>query len=292
MWVYASTGGRLDVSVHYGIHDWKRFAIALVERSHQRSKYSIRGIPAGMQQGAESSGARYYMSALGRWTSVDPLADEFPAWSGYHYVRNNPLALTDPTGMAPSDWYEDRDGTYKHDPEVKSQADLGEGQTYLGEEVLVKNGVDTEYLSADGSRGYVFDRETSKTESGSTGAAGFSAAMAKQAATLDAAAESGGKALETLKAGTRALSRAGTVFSFLLSSGSELAEGDPLGTYEAVKASYDVGITAASLGTGPAGLFVAGGGFLLEVSGGKERIVRGVTTQILEMQADHIVDLE
>jgi hypothetical protein len=59
-----------------------------------------------------------------------------------------------------------------------------------------------------------------------------------------------------------------------------------------VKASYDVGITAASLGTGPAGLFVAGGGFLLEVSGGKERIVRGVTTQILEMQADHIVDLE
>jgi len=101
------------------------------------------------ETGLHYAGARYYMSALGRWTSVDPLAGEFPAWSGYHYVRNDPLALTDPTGMAPSDWYKDRDGSYKHDPEVTSQADLGEGQTYLGEEVLVKNGDDTEYLCGD-----------------------------------------------------------------------------------------------------------------------------------------------
>jgi hypothetical protein len=194
--------------------------------------------------------------------------------------------------MAPSDWYEDRDGIYKHDPEVKSRADLGEGQTYLGEEVLVKNGVDTEYLSADGSRGYVFDRETSKTESGSTGAAGFSAAMAKQGATLDAAAESGGKALETLKAGTRALSRAGTGASFVGSTVSEFAEGDPFGTYETVKLAYDGGITGLSLGTGPVGLLVAGGGFLMEVSGAKEWAVRSMTVGILQVQADHVVDLE
>ena len=47
------------------------------------------------------AGARYYMPALGRWTAVDPLASEFPSWSPYNYVMNNPVGLTDPTGMAP-----------------------------------------------------------------------------------------------------------------------------------------------------------------------------------------------
>ena len=53
------------------------------------------------ETGLNYAGARYYMPALGRWTSVDPLADEFPSYSPYNYTLNNPLALTDPTGMAP-----------------------------------------------------------------------------------------------------------------------------------------------------------------------------------------------
>lgn len=36
-----------------------------------------------------------------RWISVDPLADEFPAWSPYNYVLGNPISYTDPMGMAP-----------------------------------------------------------------------------------------------------------------------------------------------------------------------------------------------
>ena len=32
--------------------------------------------------------------------SVDPLADVFSGWSPYHYVHNNPIILTDPTGMS------------------------------------------------------------------------------------------------------------------------------------------------------------------------------------------------
>lgn len=49
------------------------------------------------------AGARYYDPELGRWLSVDPLADEYPSWSPYNYVMNNPVRLVDPDGAAPSD---------------------------------------------------------------------------------------------------------------------------------------------------------------------------------------------
>ncbi len=37
----------------------------------------------------------------GRWISPDPLEEEFPSWSPYNFVLNNPLVFTDPTGLAP-----------------------------------------------------------------------------------------------------------------------------------------------------------------------------------------------
>jgi len=46
------------------------------------------------------AGARYYMSALGRWNGPDPLASSYPNLSPYNYVGNNPVNANDPTGMA------------------------------------------------------------------------------------------------------------------------------------------------------------------------------------------------
>ena len=58
------------------------------------------------------AGARYYMPAFGRWTTPDPLADEYPAWSPYNYSLNNPTNLVDPNGLAPlDDYYIYGDGT-------------------------------------------------------------------------------------------------------------------------------------------------------------------------------------
>lgn len=38
-----------------------------------------------------------------RWLSPDPLAEEFPSWSPYNFVMNNPLRYNDPLGLAPDD---------------------------------------------------------------------------------------------------------------------------------------------------------------------------------------------
>jgi RHS repeat-associated protein len=51
-------------------------------------------------------GARNYDAALGRWMNIDPLAEEYPSYSPYVYVYNNPLKFIDPTGMEGVDEWE------------------------------------------------------------------------------------------------------------------------------------------------------------------------------------------
>ncbi|MBU0559357.1 MAG: hypothetical protein KKG93_07255, partial [Bacteroidetes bacterium] len=77
-------------------------------------------------------GARYYNAELGRWMSVDPLADKFPGWSRYNYVMNNPLIIVDPYGM----------GTlYVSDQNNRPQDDGTEGISYTADVYVVQNGV-------------------------------------------------------------------------------------------------------------------------------------------------------
>lgn len=44
-------------------------------------------------------GARFYDPALGRWHTIDPLAEISPDNTPYAYVRNNPMGYIDPDGM-------------------------------------------------------------------------------------------------------------------------------------------------------------------------------------------------
>ncbi len=41
---------------------------------------------------------RYYDAATGRFLQIDPKVDKFPSWSGYVYVKNNPLNRIDLDG--------------------------------------------------------------------------------------------------------------------------------------------------------------------------------------------------
>ena len=62
--------------------------------------YLYNGKEFSEELGLYDYGARWYDPAVARWTSIDPLADQFSPWSPYNYVYNNPLIHTDPTGMS------------------------------------------------------------------------------------------------------------------------------------------------------------------------------------------------
>jgi RHS repeat-associated protein len=73
----------------------------------------------------EDFGARMYDPVVGRWWSVDPLAQSFTNVSPYASMFNNPISFIDPTGMAPQDWVgcTDEKGatTWRWDENIKSE---------------------------------------------------------------------------------------------------------------------------------------------------------------------------
>ena len=65
-----------------------------------KTEYDYGVYPAeGRRRRPKSGSARYYDSRIGRWLSVDPMAEKYAGWSCYCYVVDNPLVMIDESGL-------------------------------------------------------------------------------------------------------------------------------------------------------------------------------------------------
>ena len=116
-----------------------------LQTSNQPYRYNGKELDRQLSLDLYDYGARHYDAALGRWLTVDPMAEKYYSISSYAYCGNNPVNRIDPDGMS-YDWVENRDKHIYWDKNAISQATTKKGETYIGKTVYATN--------ADGSFRY------------------------------------------------------------------------------------------------------------------------------------------
>src|SRR5690606_5804142 len=91
-------------------NDFYPFGMSFVRNSEEDAHFGIGSYFNYKYNGKElqetgmyDDGARFYMSDIGRWGVVDPLAEMMTRHSPYNYAFNNPITFIDPDGRVPID---------------------------------------------------------------------------------------------------------------------------------------------------------------------------------------------
>ncbi|WP_163310023.1 RHS repeat-associated core domain-containing protein [Dysgonomonas sp. 521] len=95
--VVANASGTLVQKNHY--YPFGSVFASTTGAEKQPYKYNGKELDAMHGVNLYDYSARYMDSQIGRFTSVDPLAEKYYSWSPYSYAANNPIRVIDPTGM-------------------------------------------------------------------------------------------------------------------------------------------------------------------------------------------------
>ncbi|WP_346986647.1 RHS repeat-associated core domain-containing protein [Chryseobacterium sp. POE27] len=111
-----ATSGSADVleENNYYAFGLKYDANFISSRNPSSYNYQYNGKELQTETGWNDFGARMYMSDIGRWGVIDPLAEQMRRYSPYNYAFNNPVNYVDPDGMAATKW--DIYGHWDFDP--------------------------------------------------------------------------------------------------------------------------------------------------------------------------------